>query len=450
MEPILFAVGAIALLTLVGGLRAEVLFRRRGLHRSGSEVWEELAAAEGELEELEEHLNVLRRDLLLQVQQYVDWHFTRWLGSLPVRSLRKFTDETIPWSALEQAGINTVEDLLQAAERLGEVRGIGTESVRRISDAFVEFREVEIGSWRPPTPDPEAEHAIHQAITMAALQLYRVRVRLLPSLQDAKQRLRKLRSRVEQGLRPLHSRWRFIRSKGRNGDAFLERAAHCLADLKDWRASDMPELTRIQGTCVLELPIKQSVREEYQEHQGAILDLMEEYFEQAVRQDSEFRWFSEGSMFSTPGVVGAGGEQDIATALTQIRDEKTFCDTIVQPLVHRWGYTALREYSVEMFVGSRREAGYADFILLNGRGDQVALIEAKARIHAPTELSRARNQALSYALWTKIQSFFVIAPQGVWSYRRTGTESELIAEYSVVEAWHAPQTVRSVLEEVNR
>ena len=439
---------SVAVLALV--LRTELRLRKSGVHQAVSETWRTLARVQNWVEQAEDGLMLPERELLRQARQYVDWHFDEWMKSLPVEALRQHGANRVRWSALRTVGIRTMMDLAQKHDRLGdadELPGISPEGVRRLSQAAQEFLHTEMKAWRPPIPAPGPKESVDTWVVGSALQVHRVRQRVTYPFGQLRTRLEELSNKASRTVGPTSSRWRFFISRGTSGPDAIRRAHEIRKESDTLLNADIPKLGEIIRSCGAGPP-EDGYLNEYQQHFDALLDVIEEFIVRAFDGGLE-GWRSPPTFGERvwPTYLRDG---HVAATLSRVSDERTFCDHLVQPLIRRIGYTALREVKQEVPVGSTTSVVYVDFALQDAEGRTAALLEAKASIRSDAHLDRACDQVVSYGVWNEVEALFVAAPEGLWLFKRDGIRCDLIERWSIEEAWNSPTEVRTKLEEAVR
>jgi predicted RNA-binding protein with PUA-like domain len=96
--------------------------------------------------------------------------------------------------------------------------------------------------------------------------------------------------------------------------------------------------------------------------------------------------------------------------------EVDFEDQIITPLLKRLGIRNQRQYVRRFSIGTQIIRGRIDYVLYH-KHNPYLVIENKLRILNDAELSRAVDQAKSYALQIGVERFLVAAPEGYWFYR---------------------------------
>lgn len=96
--------------------------------------------------------------------------------------------------------------------------------------------------------------------------------------------------------------------------------------------------------------------------------------------------------------------------------EVDFEDHIITPLLKRLGIRHERQYIRRFSIGTQIIRGRIDYVLYHKHSPYL-VVENKLRILNDAELSRAVDQAKSYALQTGVERFLVAAPEGYWFYR---------------------------------
>jgi hypothetical protein len=113
--------------------------------------------------------------------------------------------------------------------------------------------------------------------------------------------------------------------------------------------------------------------------------------------------------------------------------EEAFEEKVIIPLLKRWEFTYEAQYSCPVWIGSRAQQLWVDFLVSDDEGP-LTLFEDKLRIVRDKELESAVGQAKSYALLLGLRSFVVASPEGLWLYSLSGNQEKLIEQIPAVKA----------------
>jgi len=112
-------------------------------------------------------------------------------------------------------------------------------------------------------------------------------------------------------------------------------------------------------------------------------------------------------------------------AVAVLRKERAFEVAVVEPLIGRWNFTFKGQHKHFFRRGTQSSHMIIDHLVSDPTGP-LTLFENKARIHSPSELSKAEEQARSYAHELSVTSFIVAAPEGLWLYSLWQGEAKLV------------------------
>lgn len=126
--------------------------------------------------------------------------------------------------------------------------------------------------------------------------------------------------------------------------------------------------------------------------------------------------------------------------------EERFEDSVLIPLLARWGFIAQRQVACALPGRNRAQRGRVDLLVYeSAAGAPLTLVESKRHIRGEDELGRAAAQAAAYARSLGLPSFVVAAPRGLWVYRRSGERHACVAHYTSLQVHQAPDAPRQLL-----
>lgn len=243
--------------------------------------------------------------------------------------------------------------------------------------------------------------------------------------------------------RALSERWVHVRARrpgggrvrrrhwfgGKEGRASLQEDLAALeTELEAIRAQEADALTEARRQAkASKSPEPEEAFRRYADMQRAVAELIDEATPLEVRK--EIRPMGPDALRAAEG----------------FDSEEDFCDRVLVPLLEEFGFRFQREHHLTVRVGSRERTLYVDFLLYDTDGEEAALLEAKRNIRSDGELEEAREQVFSYALFTELSPAMVAAPEGLWIYRKAGSDFQLHERLDLEQAFEEAPRLRREL-----
>ncbi len=93
-------------------------------------------------------------------------------------------------------------------------------------------------------------------------------------------------------------------------------------------------------------------------------------------------------------------------------DEDAFCKDCLEGVLKKMGGRSIREHACEFRLGSQRILGRIDYLVRDGEGRLLTIVEAKHSLVRREDWKDAAMQGRSYALQVGSASFIIAAPEG--------------------------------------
>lgn len=106
-------------------------------------------------------------------------------------------------------------------------------------------------------------------------------------------------------------------------------------------------------------------------------------------------------------------------------------DTLIEPMLVRWGWFCQRQYECRVRGATRSRRGVVDMLVsVNTARRPLTLFENKRLIREHADLQRAADQALAYAIALNLGSFVVADARGMWVYQVYENRALLAAQFA--------------------
>jgi thioredoxin len=126
--------------------------------------------------------------------------------------------------------------------------------------------------------------------------------------------------------------------------------------------------------------------------------------------------------------------------------EAAFEDTVLIPLLQRWGLPYARQVPCALGANSITGHGRIDVLVYHSSMSQpLTLFENKRHIRSARELQQAVTQAHAYARALGLASFVVAAPSGMWIYAQAGTRAVCVKTLTSLEIERDPNSIPRLL-----